>query len=88
MEEKHKKEVVALRMQLEEQLSTKVKESNQLLNLRKMEEQAAKQKKYSSINLVMFRLIESNKKLMKFMVTSSGIGWMQDKTKFKLPLKI
>ena len=30
---------------MEEELSTKVKESNQLLNLRRMEEHAAKQKK-------------------------------------------
>lgn len=36
---------MAKRLEMEEELSTVVKESNQLLNLRKMEAHAAKQKK-------------------------------------------
>ena len=45
MNDKNEKERLAKRMEMEEELSTKVKESNQLLNLRNMEAHAAKQKK-------------------------------------------
>lgn len=42
---KHKQELEALRKELEVELSPKVKESSELLNLRKMEEHMVKQKK-------------------------------------------
>lgn len=45
MERKNGQQAAALRLELEEQLSMVVKESNQLINLRNMEAHAAKQKK-------------------------------------------
>lgn len=42
---KHKQELEALRKELEVELSPRVKESSELLNLRKMEEHMVKQKK-------------------------------------------
>ena len=43
---RHNEECLKLEDELNVQLSTKVKESSELLNLRKMEEQMAKQKNY------------------------------------------
>lgn len=46
MEERHRQDADNTRANLEKQLSTKVKESSEFLNLKKMEESMAKQKMY------------------------------------------
>ena len=56
---KHDSDIKKMTEDLDRQLPVKVKESSELLNLRKMEEHMAKQKKYYFFDsLVTWKLIE------------------------------
>lgn len=64
MELRHQNEIEAKTKELDTLLPLKVKESTECLNLRKMEEHMAKQKKYIYINAVTLKHIKSNRRLL------------------------
>ena len=75
MLERHNGDINKLHEELDRQLPKKVKESSELLNLRKMEEHMAKQKKYFSHYSVLLRPTESRPKLMSSKKPRKMPGW-------------
>ena len=84
MNERHSKECSETKQELEVQLSPKVKETSELLNLRKMEEHMVKQKMYFKLYLDFQRLIKYNNRSSKWREKKKECGWIKEMKKCKL----
>ena len=85
MELRHNNELETKKHELEVQLPMKVKESSECLNLRKMEEHMAKQRKYISLYLAMSKPIKFNRKLLNLRFRKSTNGCRAETTSVAQP---
>ena len=86
MTDRHNKECTETKKDLDVQLSPKVKETSELLNLRKMEEHMVKQKMYSTLYLASQRPTKSSSKSSRWREKKKSNGWRRGTKKCKLLL--
>ena len=78
MIDRHKKEIEETKKDLDVQLSPKVKETSELLNLRKMEEHMVKQKMYFILYLASQKPIKFSNRSLRWREKRRKIGWTKD----------